>query len=439
MLGEWRTSVVADLQRQKILLVEDGNHGEYRPRPDEFVDRGVAFIRAADMDSGRVLFDSASKINEKARQRITKGIGAPGDVLLSHKGTVGKVAIVPDDAPPFVCSPQTTFWRVMNSDVLDRKFLYAFLRSSAFHAQLASRAGETDMAPYVSLTSQRGLAVLLPPIDEQRTIAHILGKLDDKIELNRRLNETLESIARAIFKSWFVDFDPVRAKAEGGDTWLPNHIADLFPDSFVDSELGEIPKGWDVRGLDEIAIFLNGLALQKYPPKDGRSLPVIKIAQLRAGNKDGADTASIDLDPAYIVAAGDVLFSWSGSLECVLWAGSQGALNQHLFKVSSTDYPKWFYYLCIHEHLGNFRHIAAGKATTMGHIQRHHLSDAKVVIPNPAVFKAAGNMMEPIINRITHLRIESRTLATLRDTLLPKLLSGELRLKNAEKLLEKTI
>src|SRR6266487_4319776 len=109
MVGEWRSAVVADLQRDGILLVEDGNHGEYRPRPDEFVDAGVAFIRAADMDSGRVLFESASRINARARQRITKGIGAPGDVLLSHKGTVGKVALAPDDAPPFVCSPQTTF------------------------------------------------------------------------------------------------------------------------------------------------------------------------------------------------------------------------------------------------------------------------------------------------------------------------------------------
>ena len=150
------TASVSDLQRGGSSLVEDGNHGEYRPRPDEFVEDGVALIRAADMDSGRVLFESAAKINERARQRITKGIGAPGDVLLSHKGTVGKVALVPSDAPPFVCSPQTTFWRTLDMNSLDRKYLYAFLRSPGFHAQLATRAGETDMAPDVSLTSQRG-------------------------------------------------------------------------------------------------------------------------------------------------------------------------------------------------------------------------------------------------------------------------------------------
>jgi type I restriction enzyme S subunit len=147
MAGEWRTATVTELQRDGILLVEDGNHGEYRPRPDEFAESGVAFIRAADMDGGRVLFSSAAKINDRARQRITKGVGAPGDVLLSHKGTVGKVALVPDDAPTFVCSPQTTFWRTRDERRLDRKYLYAFLRSAGFHSQLATRAGETDMAP----------------------------------------------------------------------------------------------------------------------------------------------------------------------------------------------------------------------------------------------------------------------------------------------------
>src|SRR5437879_3518960 len=125
-MAEWRSATVSDLQRNGVLLVEDGNHGEYRPRPDEFTDKGVAFIRAADMDGGSIDFKSASKINDRARQRITKGIGAPGDILLSHKGTVGKVALAPHDAPPFVCSPQTTFWRTCDEGQLDGKFLYVF-------------------------------------------------------------------------------------------------------------------------------------------------------------------------------------------------------------------------------------------------------------------------------------------------------------------------
>jgi len=258
--------------------------------------------------------------------------------------------------------------------------------------------------------------------------------------LNRRMNETLEAMARALFKSWFVDFDPAHAKAAGQKPrGLAPHIARLFPDSFVESELGEIPKGWEIKGLDETARFLNGLALQKYPPKDGRSLPVIKIAQLRAGNTEGADSASADIEEDYIVKDGDALFSWSGSLECELWTGGSGALNQHLFKVTLVAYPKWFCYLWVHEHLENFRYIAAGKATTMGHIQRHHLSDAKVVVPDRGVFDATNNLLSPIIGQIIQRRIESRTLASLRDALLPKLISGEIRVGDAERIVGRAV
>jgi type I restriction enzyme S subunit len=161
---------------------------------------------------------------------------------------------------------------------------------------------------------------------------------------------------------------------------------------------------------------------------------VIKIAQLRAGDTAGADAANADLDPDYVVEDGDILFSWSGSLECVLWTGGRGALNQHLFKVTSAEFPKWFYYHWIHQHLADFRHIAAGKATTMGHIQRHHLTDAKAVVPAGDTLEAANDALSPLIERTIAARVESRTLATLRDTLLPKLISGELRVKGAEKI-----
>ena len=285
------------------------------------------------------------------------------------------------------------------------------------------------------------LTVPIPPLPEQRAIAHILGTLDDKIELNRRMSETLEQMARALFKAWFVDFEPVRAKMEGrwrrGESLpgLPAHLYDLFPDRLVDSELGEIPEGWGVKGLDEIARFLNGLALQKYPPTDNRSLPVIKIAQLRAGNTSGADQASADISPEYVVDDGDILFSWSGSLECVVWTGGKGALNQHLFKVSSDGYPRWLCYFAVHMHLEDFRRIAAGKATTMGHIQRHHLSDARLAVPPVALLGIMDSYISPTFEAFWKQNLESRTLAALRDTLLPKLISGALRVKDAERFL----
>ena len=142
--------------------------------------------------------------------------------------------------PPFVYSPHLSYWRSQDSSRIEGRFLRYWSKGPEFENQLAGMKASTDMAPYLSLVDQRRLQISLPPISEQRAIAHILGKLDDKIELNRRMNETLEAMARALFKSWFVDFDPVRAKAEGRDTGLPKHLGDIFPDHFEDSELGAI-------------------------------------------------------------------------------------------------------------------------------------------------------------------------------------------------------
>lgn len=280
----------------------------------------------------------------------------------------------------------------------------------------------------------KSVRIRLPAEGEQRAIAHILGTLDDKIELNRRTNETLEAMARAIFKSWFVDFDPVRAKASGEPPesicrrlGLSPDVLALFPDGFQDSELGEIPSGWEIKGLDGIASYLNGLALQKFPADDNGSwLPVIKIAQLRAGHTKTADRASEAIPKDYVIQNGDVLFSWSGSLEVEIWCGGEGALNQHLFKVTSQQFPKWFYYLWTKNHLESFRLIAANKATTMGHIQRKHLGEAKVVVPALLLIESMSSILAPIIDQFISNKLESSMLANTRDTLLPKLLSGEL-------------
>lgn len=279
------------------------------------------------------------------------------------------------------------------------------------------------------------LIIAIPSPHEQSAIAHVLGTLDDKIGLNRRMNDTLEEMAQVLFKSWFVDFDPVRAKMASRDPGLPKHLADLFPDRLVNSELGEIPEGWEVRPIDKIATFQNGLALQKHRPqgKENR-LPVVKIAQLRSGSADSGEWATSEISPDCIINDGDVIFSWSGSLMVKLWCGGRAALNQHLFKVTSKAFPKWFYLNCIYLHLAEFRTIAAGKATTMGHIKRSHLSDALCVVPNHELLVTVDKFFSPLIEKSISSNLQSRTLSDMRDTLLPKLISGEIRLANAEKL-----
>lgn len=273
----------------------------------------------------------------------------------------------------------------------------------------------------------------IPPLEEQRKITSLLRALDDRIALLRETNATLEAIAQALFKSWFVDFDPVHARARGEElAGLSPEAAVLFPDSFEESELGMVPKGWRVEPLDEIANFLNGLALQKFPPDGDGDLPVIKIAQLRKGDTVGADRASRKLKPEYIIQNGDVLFSWSGSLEVEVWCGGEGALNQHLFKVTSQRFLKWFYLRWTKHHLASFQQIAASKATTMGHIQRKHLTEALVIVPSPEVLAEADKIFMPLLEQWINNALQAQNLATLRDTLLPRLISGQLRLPEAE-------
>ena len=272
----------------------------------------------------------------------------------------------------------------------------------------------------------------VPSSNEQRTIAGVLGALDDKIEQNRRTVRGLERLARAIFRAWFVDFEPVKAKAAGAASFpsMPQAIFDALPTHFIDTKIGPVPEGWEVKAITAIATFLNGLALQKYPPRgDGEDLRVIKIAELRKGSAEGAAWANGDVAERYVIGDGDLLFSWSGTLEATFWFGGKGALNQHLFKVTSSRFPSWFCFHWIRQHLPWFRTIAASKATTMGHIKRGHLQETLVVVPPNEILHEANKVIGPMYDLFGQLMIESRKLAAMRDVLLPKLLSGEVRVQ----------
>ena len=328
-----------------------------------------------------------------------------------------------------ICS--TDIWVVRPRSEVDAGYLF-YLLASKLLIDFANQGTEGTRMPRAKWEQVSRFPVRLPPISEQCAIAQVLGAFDDKIELNRRMGETLEEAASALFKSWFVDFDPVRAKVD----CKANAVASLFPSSLQESRLGTIPAGWNVRQLDSIASFLNGLALQKYPARDQDGLPAVKIAQLRKGNTKGADRVSWAVPKAYLVEDGDILFSWSGSLELVVWSGGVGALNQHLFKVKPLDCPAWFVYHWIATHLDGFRRIATDKATTMGHIKRGHLADAMVVSPPLEILHQMSSTFEPLFQQALYSRMESRHLAKLRDTLLSKLLSGEIRIRDAEKIAE---
>ncbi|HHF4453404.1 TPA: restriction endonuclease subunit S [Haemophilus influenzae] len=375
-------------------------------------------------------------------------VKAPG-VVIGRSGSIGGGQYIEKDFFPL----NTTLY-VKDFKGHYPRFIYYLLKSIDFTSFNVGTGVPTLNRNHLSsiLISDLG-------IEKEKEIANILGSLDQKIQLNTQINQTLEQIAQALFKSWFVDFDPVRAKVQAFSDGLsleqaelaaiqaisgktpeeltalsqtqPERYAELaetakaFPCEMVEVDGVEVPKGWEVKALDEIANYQNGLALQKFRPEDDEPfLPVVKIAQLRQGYADGDEKAKANIKPECIIDNGDVIFSWSGSLLVDIWCGGKAALNQHLFKVSSKEYPKWFYYFYTKHHLTEFQRIAYDKAVTMGHIKREHLSAAKCIVPNDELL--ANKTLENILEKIIFNRLENFNLQNTRDLLLPRLLNGEL-------------
>ena len=251
--------------------------------------------------------------------------------------------------------------------------------------------------PKLNQANLLAISFSLPPLEKQQKIANILSSLDDKIEVNRRINDNLEQQAQA-----------------------------LFDESFINNSalIDTCSKAY----LTDIATYLNGLAMQKFRPGEGEEgIPVLKIKELGQGGCDASsDLCSSSIDRKYIINDGDIIFSWSGTLLVDVWCGGTCGLNQHLFKVSSDKYPQWFIYYWTKYHLAKFIRIAKDKAVTMGHIKRGDLEVSEVLIPESSELEKLNNMVAPIFKAIIANRIENRNLATLRDTLLPKLMSGEL-------------
>ena len=412
------------------LGVLDRGRSRHRPRYAKYLYGGkYPFVQTGDIKSSGGRITTFTQTYSEAGLEQSR-LWDTGTLCITIAANIAETAILSFPA----CFPDSIVGFTANKEQCDTQYIEYTFRYLRQKIQGDASGSAQDN---INLEYLRKLPVPIWSISKQKAISHILGSLDEKIELNKRTNKTLEGIATALFKSWFIDFDPVTAKAEGHSTAFSNEISELFPDSFEDSELGEIPSGWSIKSLDEIADFLNGLASQKYPPKgELTDLPVIKIAQLRKGNTLESDQCSDEIGEEYVIEDGDILFSWSGSLLVDLWTGGVGALNQHLFKVTSDRYQKWFFYYWTKHHLQEFKSIAKRKATTMGHIQRRHLSEAKVLIPSSECLTKISTMFGSILERQINIRLESRTLTQLRDALLPKLISGKLKLPDAEKMLE---
>ena len=335
---------------------------------------------------------------DKARS-LNRSIAKRRDVVVTISGNVGQVSYIPDNSQyeEYLCS-QRQFRVTFDESKIYVPYLVYYLHSVEGQSKILAFANQTGV-PALSqpLKNFRKIKINLPSLAEQKKIAAILSALDEKIAINREINDNLYAQAKAIFDNHFINIDA-------------------------------IPAGWRKGNLLDIANYLNGLAMQKFRPQGNEiGLPVLKIKELRQGScDDSSELCSLNIKPEYIIHNGDVIFSWSGSLLVDIWCGGTCGLNQHLFKVTSDIYDKWFYYLWTAHHLARFIAIAADKATTMGHIKREELAKAEVLIPCEEDYTSFNSIMQPVFELIISNRIESRKLAALRDELLPKLMSGEI-------------
>ena len=287
--------------------------------------------------------------------------------------------------------------------IVDRDYFYFLMKNLKPHfTQIATNKQTTGLG-HVTIADIKRMSVVIPSLDVQREMVSYIKPIDDKIELNNEINNNLEQQAKAIFSNEFLTLET-------------------------------LPDGWKQASLIDIADYLNGLAMQKYrPTADETGIPVLKIKELRQGCcDDNSELCSPSIKSEYIIHDGDVIFSWSGSLLVDFWCGGICGLNQHLFKVTSNKYNKWFYYAWTKHHLDRFIAVAADKATTMGHIKRDELSKAEVLIPNEADYKRIETLLQPIYDLIIANRIENKKLAETRDTLLPKLMTGEIDISEVD-------
>ena len=369
-----------------------------------FVDSGVPVLNGSNLEGFSLSEKAFRFVTKEKADSLNKANAHRGDIVITHRGTLGQIAFIPQDSryDRYVIS-QSQFRVRCNDKVLPEYLVYYFHTPIGQHKLLsnASQVGVPALARPSSTFQQ--IEVVLPELSIQKRVVEIISTIQKKIVNNQELNDNLYAQAKAIFDNHFINIDA-------------------------------IPAGWRKGNLLDIANYLNGLAMQKFRPQGHEiGLPVLKIKELRQGScDDSSELCSLSIKPEYIIHNGDVVFSWSGSLLVDIWCGGTCGLNQHLFKVTSDVYDKWFYYLWTAHHLARFIAIAADKATTMGHIKREELAKAEVLIPCEEDYTSFNSIMQPIFELIISNRIESRKLAALRDELLPKLMTGEIDVSDVQ-------
>ncbi|HEY5043767.1 MAG TPA: restriction endonuclease subunit S [Verrucomicrobiae bacterium] len=369
---------------------------------EDYVPQGIPILTVEHLGENRIIHDDLPRVSDSDRARLARYSLQTGDIVFSRVGSVDRRALVRDEENGWLFSGRCLRVRP-DSKKIDSQYLSSFFGFEGFREHVRRIAVGATM-PSLNTKLLSDLPIYFPELAEQQAIAAVLGSLDDKIELNRRMNETLEALAQSLFKSWFVD-----------------------------ATQSALPKGWTERALYDCADYINGAAFRnEHFSADRQGLPVIKIGELKDGITAQTKFCEIEREPKYRINSGEILFSWSGSpdtsIDIFIWTEGEGWLNQHIFKIQfKRPVEKFFVYYLLRHLKPVFVEIARDKQTTgLGHVTGQDLKRLRTFFPTDDVLEKFNCIVEPLFQKVYSNLHESRTLAALRDALLPKLLSGEL-------------
>lgn len=430
---------VQDLIDNGILEINDG----YRVRNAELGPHGIPFVRGGDIGDGDICTKVLDHIRPELSDRVENKLTREGDVAFISKGTVGRVGRVRLGQPTFVFAPQVCYWRSLDNSRLDPTYLFYALRSADFYAHLnAVKTHGSMVADYVSLSDQRRFTLPIPEIFTQRRIADILGSLDDKIDLNRRMNETLEVMARRLFKSWFVDFDPVHAKAAGLS--LINYdsdISNLFPTGFEKSPLGDIPRGWSVTTVGTELVLAKGVSYRSAElAASDKALVTLKSINRGGGYRvDGLKSYTGKFSPQQVVKPGELVIAQTDVTQAAEVIGKPAlvladvrfetliaSLDLIIARPVVGDLSEHFFYLLFLTPEFQSHVYGHTNGTTVLHLSKNGVPSYCFIRPTESVAKAFTVIVRSIFDQIAANELENRALSATRDKLLPRLLSGEL-------------
>lgn len=389
-------------------------------RASEYSIMGTPVINVKNIGYGNLILNDLDYVPDSVCSRLSNHLLKEGDIVFGRKGSVDRHCYIKEENDNWMQGSDCI--RVRLSNEVNARYISYYLMLDRVKKQINNASIGSTMAS-INTDILKTVEIVLPCLEKQNLIVDVLSKIDEKIENNNRVNSELESMAKTIYDYWFLQFD---FPDENGRPYKSSGGKMVWNEELK----REIPEGWRVGNLYDIADFVNGLACQKFRPVSGdKKLPVVKIAEMHDGITSSTEFVRDDISEKNIISDGDILFSWSATLETMIWTGGKAGLNQHIFKVIPKNYTKYYVYMQLSAYIINFVKMAETRKTTMGHITTDHIKQSKIILPPKNIVLRYSDIVDDVFSKIIFNNEGNREMTSMRDFLLPLLMNGQVGFK----------